>query len=247
MNKNIGLLLLCALSLNAADIYATFNVKPLKEATLAFTSGGTVSSLNVDIGSHVKKGEVLATLDNEEQVQMLNLAKTDEMNANIQAKQNQNSYNRFKAVEDIMDDEKFEKIDFSKQVAEINVIKAKNSVALRKAQLEKRTLVAPFSGVITAKYKEIGDAVSGAQPEALLHLMDTSSVKLVVEFDGKYFTDVKVGDEFLYFVDGVNGEQRGKISKIYPTVNSKTRKISAEVVTKNLMPGLFGHGTIKAK
>lgn len=247
MNKKLGLLLLCALSLSAGDIYATFNVKPLKEATLAFTSGGIVNSMNVDIGSRVNKGDVLATLENQEQVQMLNLAKTDLMNANIHAKQNQNSYKRFKSVQDIMDDEKFEKIEFSKQIADVNAIKAKSTISLRQAQLEKTRLKAPFSGVVTAKYRDVGDAVSGAQPQNLLHIMDTSKVKLIVEFDGKYFSDVKEGDIFLYYVDGIKKEQTGKIAKIYPTVNSKTRKISAEVITQNLMPGLFGHGIIKAK
>lgn len=247
MNKKLGLLLLCALSLSAADIYATFNVKPIKEATLAFTSGGTVTSINADIGSYVTKGDLLASLDNEEQTKMLNLAMNDALSANITAMQNENSYKRFKAVEDIMDDEKFEKIDFSKRVSDINAKKAQNSVELRQVQLDKRYLKAPFSGVITAKHKDVGDAVAGVQPQAFFTLMDMSSVKLLVEFDGKYFSNVKVGDIFTYYVDGIKKEQSGKISKIYPTVNSKTRKIIAEVVTKNLMPGLFGHGTIKAK
>ena len=245
MNK-IGLLLLCALSLSAKDIYATFNVMPLKEANLAFTSGGTVSSVNVDIGSFVKKGDLLASLDNDEEKKMLSLAINDSLNANIEALSTKNSFNRFKNVEDIMDDEQFEKIDFAKRISEINAKKAQIAVELQEVKLEKKSLRAPFSGVITAKYKDVGDAVAGVQPEQFFHLMDVSKVKLIVEFDSKYILDVKVGDRFDYFVDGIKENMSGKITKIYPTINSKTRKVSAEILTKNLMPGLFGHGTIKA-
>ena len=244
--KKIGLLFLCALSLSAADIYATFNVKPIKEATLAFTSGGTVKSINADIGSSVVKGDLLASLDSQSEVKMLNIAIDDALGANIQALQNQNSYNRFKSVEDIMDDEKFEKIDFAKRMSELNAKKAQENIQLQKIKLDKMDLRAPFSGVITVRYKDVGDAVAGVQPQPFFLLMDLSKVKLIVEYDSKYFGDVKVGDTFIYFVDAIKKEQRGKISKIYPTVNSKTRKISAEVITQNLMPGLFGHGTIKA-
>lgn len=247
MNKKIGFFLLCVMSLNAADIYATFNVKAQKEAILAFTSSGTITDISTEIGDKINKGDILATLENKEQKKKLNMAMNDALIANLQALQNQNSYNRFKSVEDIMDDEKFEKIDFAKRLSDINVLKAQNYLELKQIELDKTYIKAPFSGVITAKYREIGDSVSGIQPQDLLHLMDISTVKLIVEFDSKYFGDVKVGDKFIYFVDGIKKKQLGEISKVYPTVNSKTRKISAEVITKNLMPGLFGHGTIKAK
>lgn len=247
MKKTVTLLLLGALSLNAQDIYATFNVKPLKEATLAFTSGGTVTSINVDIGSKVSKGELLATLDGSEQEAALKLAQNDAINAKIKAQLNTNSFERYSKVKDIMDEEKFEQIDFAKQMSDVNAKKAQRSVQLRQAQLNKTRLKAPFTGVITAKYREIGDAVSGAQPQAFFQIMDMSSVKLVVTFDEKYINEVKQGDSFLYYVDGTKEEQMGTISKVYPTANMKTRKVTAEVVTKNLVPGLFGSGTIKAK
>ena len=38
-----------------------------------------------------------------------------------------------------------------------------------------------------------------------------------------------------------------KITKIYPTILNETREMQAEVKTKDLMPGLFGNGTIKAE
>lgn len=247
MKNILTLVLLGTLTLSAQDIYATFDVKPSKEATLSFTIGGTVTSANAEIGSKVNKGDLLATLDSDEQIAMLKLAQDDATNAQTNAIQSLNSYERHKKLKDIMDEEQFEKISFAAKIAEINAAKAQSTVELRQAQLNKTKLVAPFSGVITAKYKEVGDAVSGAQPQAFYQIMNISSVKLIIEFDEKYAKSVKTGSEFVYSIDDTKNKYTGKISKIYPTIDPKTRKISAEIITENLMPGLFGHGVIKAE
>lgn len=47
----------------AATVSATGSVSPAQEANLAFQSSGTISQVNVDTGSPVKKGDALAQLD----------------------------------------------------------------------------------------------------------------------------------------------------------------------------------------
>ena len=50
-----------AMSLQAEEIYATFNVEAAQHANLAFTSSGTVEQVNVDVASVVKKGISLSS------------------------------------------------------------------------------------------------------------------------------------------------------------------------------------------
>ena len=69
-------------------------------------------------------------------------------------------------------------------------------------------------------------------------------VKLKLSFDEKFKDRVKIGSEFIYKLDGQSDERRGKISLIYPTIDTKNGKIYAEVQTQNLTPGLFGEGYI---
>lgn len=66
----------------------------------------------------------------------------------------------------------------------------------------------------------------------------------VLKFDEKYWTKVKVGQKFVYKVDGSDKTYEGTISKVYPTIIAATREMQAEVKTKDLLPGLFGNGTI---
>ena len=239
------LMMLLAQNLMAVDIYATFNVKANKEATLAFTAGGTVAQNFVDVGSLVKKGQILARLENSEQKMVLALAKQDLANAEVEALKNINSFNRYAKIKDILDEEKYEQITFAKNVSQNSALKARYNVRLRQSQLDKTFIKAPFDGVITDRDKEVGDAVTGMQVMPYFQIMDISSVKLILEFDERYWSSVKVGQTFIYTVDGSDEKIEGLISKVYPSVNEKNRKVKAEVITKNLKPGLFGQGFIK--
>lgn len=245
--KTIFTTLLLSAHLFASDIYATFNVKANQEAVLAFTASGTIEKRYVDVGSHVKKGTLLASLENSEQALLVNLAQEDLAHAKLQEDQSRNSLERFTQVKEMIDEEKFEQISFGAQMATVNAKKAALNLKLKNAQLDKTLIHAPFGGVITARYKDIGDSVTGMQVMPVFEIMDTSVVKLVLDFDEKYAQEVSIGDTFIYTVDGIKGEQMGTIAKIYPTANPKTRKITAEVHATGLLPGLFGTGIIKAK
>lgn len=244
LKTSLALLLLSQLAV-AKDIYATFNVHANQEATLAFTASGLVQDRLVDVGAKVTKGQVLARLENSEQKAMLELAEEDYKNAQLAYNKSNNSFQRYKKVATILDQEKFDAISFGVKMARVSMQKAKVNIALRQAQFDKTILKAPFNGIVTQTFKEPGDAVTGMQVMPFIELMDTHQVKLILSFDSRYVNDIKVGQSFIYHVDGSDRIYKGKLSKVYPTVDTKTRKIRAEVITTDLKPGLFGQGTIK--
>ena len=68
---------------------------------------------------------------------------------------------------------------------------------------------------------------------------------MILEFDQKYNGVVKVGDVYSYQIDGSSTQYTGTITKVYPYADNTTRKIKAEVETKDILVGLFGDGYIK--
>ena len=64
MRKIVLSILVISIYLNAKEIYATFSVEAQKSANLAFSSSGIVDEVTVDVGSVVKRGEILAKLKN---------------------------------------------------------------------------------------------------------------------------------------------------------------------------------------
>lgn len=230
MKKIVWSLLCLVLNLQATEVYATFTVEAQKSAQLAFNASGIVNQVNVDIGSVVKENDVLATLE------------SNDINASLQI-----AHTAFK----------YAKKDFERQLKVKNIIdqasldqyagkyeNAKNQVIYQQALLDKTILKSPFDGIVFWKEVEIGDTVSGMMLKTVLKLQSRHARKLVLSFDQKYWKEVKVGDRFIYKLDGDTAHYEGKIIKIYPYADANNRKMQAEVHAKDLPVGLFGDGTI---
>ncbi|MEA1955529.1 MAG: efflux RND transporter periplasmic adaptor subunit [Campylobacterota bacterium] len=217
-------------SLNANEVYATFNIEAKESANLAFSSSGIIDEILVDVTSVVKKGDTLAVLQNDDLKAMVEISK-------VSLKYAKNDYERQKKVRTLIDKSQFDKYAFKYD-------NAKAELKYRESLLDKTVLKAPFNGEIYEKLVEVGDVVSGQMITVSLKIQSKNRRKLVLEFDQKYYKDVQIGDIFRYKLDGDEKEYEGKISKIYPYTDKKTRKIKAEVLTKDFIVGLFGDGFI---
>jgi len=231
MKKIILSLFLIIIQLYADQIYATFNIKASQSANLAFSSSGIVDNIYVDINSIVKKGAILAKLDNNDLKASVAIAK-----ANL--KYAKRDYDRQLKIKTIVEKSKLDSYALKYQTS-ISALK------YQQALLDKTILKAPFDGVIISKNIEIGDVVSGLNPRTIFQIQSKHKRKLILEFDQKYWQKVKIGNIFKYKIDGSNKLYQGYISKIYPTANINTRKIKAEVEVDDFIVGLFGDGYIQ--
>ncbi|NWF66983.1 MAG: efflux RND transporter periplasmic adaptor subunit [Campylobacterales bacterium] len=244
MVKNLFILIvLFALSLNAKEIYATFDVEAIKKSELSLSVAGVVSKIYVDIGDVVKKGDLLLELENSDFKADILVKKSQVELAQTALDYAMKSFSRYDKVKDIIDKEHFDKFEADKNIKTKELLKAKNELLLKEAMFEKTKLYAPYNGVITNRYVELGDGVNGAMSK-LFFMEDNSEVKLILSFDEKYWKDVKKGVLFKFKVDGDDTLHEGYISKIYPTIQNSNRKMKAEVITKGILSGLFGDGTI---
>jgi len=245
MMKTVLITILLSLSGMADDIYATFDVVARKEANLNLTTPGIVKRLSVDVGSRVKKGDVLLEIDNDDLIAGVELARETLKKAKIEEKFARQTYDRYRQVENVIEAELMDQHTLTYQKASATSSEAKASLRYKETLLEKTRLRAPFSGVIASRDIELGDSVGGGTP--LFRLISSSEVKLILNFDEKYLPSIKRGSKVRYRVDGQKGEAVGVISKIYPTVDPKSRKATAEVLTGNIAPGLFGEAYIMVK
>jgi len=230
MRRIILSLMLLAVTIQAQDIYATFNVEADKSANLAFTSSGTVNNVSVDAATLVKKDEVLAQLQNSDLKAALNIATTA-------LKYAKKDYDRQLKVKKLVDASRLDSYAFKYE-------SAKAQVAYQQALFDKTVLKAPFDGVIFEKIVEVGDVVSGQAIRTILKIQSIHKRKLILEFDQKYWKVIKIGQVFNYTVDGDRKKYSGKISKIYPFADSGNRKIRAEIKVVDFVVGLFGEGYI---
>nr|WP_314563460.1 efflux RND transporter periplasmic adaptor subunit [uncultured Campylobacter sp.] len=244
MNKILLFLLSAAVALCAQDrIYASFDVAAAKDAQLALKAVGIVKSVNVEIGSAVKRGDVLLELENESEKLAVRLAQNDLESAQTAKAHAKSVLDKFKLVQSVSSKQAFENAEFDFKNAALAENRAHLALNLAQKRLEDTRLLAPFDGTMSGKSIEVGEGVGGVA-QKLMSIFSYPDVKLKLSFDEKFKDRVKIGSEFIYKLDGENEERRGKISLIYPTIDTKNGKIYAEVQARNLTPGLFGEGYI---
>ena len=244
MNKILLFLLSAAVALCAQDkIYASFDVAAAKDAQLALKAVGIVKTVNVEIGSAVKRGDVLLELENESEKLAVKLAQNDLESAQTAKAHAKSVLDKFKLVQSVSSKQTFENAEFDFKNAALAENRAHLALNLAQKRLEDTRLLAPFDGTISSKSIEVGEGVGGVA-QKLMSIFSYPDVKLKLSFDEKFKDRVKIGSEFIYKLDGQNEERRGEISLIYPTIDTKNGKIYAEVQVRNLTPGLFGEGYI---
>ena len=244
MNKILLFLLSAAVVLCAQDrIYASFDVAAAKDAQLALKAVGIVKTVNVEIGSAVKRGDVLLELENESEKLAVKLAQNDLESAQTAKAHAKSVLDKFKLVQSVSSKQAFENAEFDFKNAALAENRAHLALNLAQKRLEDTRLLAPFDGTISGKSIEVGEGVGGVA-QKLISIFSYPDIKLKLSFDEKFKDRVKIGSEFVYKLDGQSEEKRGKISLIYPTIDTKNGKIYAEVQAQNLTPGLFGEGYI---
>lgn len=234
MKKMFRFALICVMLISfakAEDVYAIFNAEAIQDADLKLAVSGIVHEIFVDVGSEVHKGDKLLTLYNQDLEAQMNAL---EHQYNFSKKQYER-YNRSGGAVDRNTLDKF-RSEFKKLEADYNYYKV---------MLNKTILKAPFDGIVASKDVDLGEGVS-ANSTTLFRVV-SKEVKLVLEFDFKYVSKIKVGDKFDFSIDGRKESMSTKISKIYPTASTTNRKVKAEALVSGIMPGTFGDGYIRTK
>jgi len=244
MKKIVLGLIALIVSLNASEVYITFNIEAKKSANLAFYSGGIIDKVYVDVSSIVKKGDKLAELQNDDLKASLAMAKASLDDAELSLKFAKKDYDRQLLIKDLIDEAKFDEYQLAYEKAKVKTAQAKAKLSYQQSLLNKTIIHAPFNGVIYDKSVEVGDVVSGMMLRTIFKIQSIKDRKLILEFDQKYWKTVKVNNIVNYTVNGDDKSYTGKISKLYPQANNDNRKIKAEVNVSDFVVGLFGEGYI---
>lgn len=229
--------------LQAQNVYAIFNVVPTQDANLTLDSSGTIAEITVDVGSEVSEGMELLKLANKDKEANVKMQEAQSQAMQQQYLFAQKQYQRYKQTKNAVDRNTLDKYYFDYKNLQSSYLQSQHNVEYQQEVLNKTILKAPFDGIIASKEVEVGDGVSANN--TILFRLISKETKIILEFDIKYASNVKVGDDFEFALG--NDKKVVKLSKVYPTADEKTRKIKAEAVVEGLIPGTFGDGYIRTK
>ena len=147
------------------DRQAIGEVRARYESDLGFRVGGKVTARLVDVGVSVKKGAVLARLDEQEYRNKLKSAEADIVSAEAVLVEAQGSEGRLRQLltTGVTTRAAYDTAVKNLRSAEAKLDSAKAARDLAKDQLSYTDLVAEFDGIVTATGAEAGQVVNAGQ------------------------------------------------------------------------------------
>lgn len=209
------------------------------ETRLSFRTGGLITELKTDVGQQVKKGQLLAILDQTDIQLNYDKALATEKSAAIQLETSKSNLDRLKKLylsnSASLSDYENEKNNYA--TALYNYESAKKSLQLQQSQFEYSKIIAPNNGVISEVNVEQNEY---AQAGATIFVFNTNNSKMeanvgvpekqITKIQEGQSVDISIGDLKLKgTVTGVSYSTSG--TSTYPVIVSLGRN-------KNIRPGM---------
>jgi RND family efflux transporter MFP subunit len=209
----------------------------------------------VDIGAHVKQGQLLADLDTPEIDQELQQAKAQRDQINSSLGLAKSSYDRWQQLRtrDAVSQQELDERQ-STYTQDVANLAAADANVRRLNQLESfKRIVAPFDGVVTQRNVDVGDLIDAGSgtSRALFALAQSDPLRVYVQLPQAYAQNVSVGKQVVVTQAELPGQQfHGTIANISGAIDVPTRSLQIEVRLPNpdakLRPGAYVQVAIPA-
>jgi len=178
-----------------ANLQLPGRLEAYAQAPIYARASGYLKRWNVDIGSPVKAGQVLAEIETPDLDQELAQAQADLAKAEADAELANSTARRWRAMNGtgaVSQQAVNEKVgDAAAKDAAVTSARA-NLERLVATQGFKR-VVAPFAGIVTARNTDVGALITSGAGDALFTVSDTSKLRVYVQVPQVYMPAIQVG------------------------------------------------------
>jgi HlyD family secretion protein len=225
-------------------VTATGTLKPTNQVDVGSELSGNLKSVDVQYNDHVKKGQVLATIDGSKyEAQLMQLkaslesSKAQVLTAETTEKDAQDKLDRFQNVWQLsgkkypsksdMDtaESELKRTKVNLEVAMANVSQAQANLEALQTDISKLVIRSPIDGIVLKRAYEPGQTVQASFQGVTLFTLaeDLSRMELHVDVDEADVGQVKEGQEATFTVDA------------YPsrTFNAKIKQVRYDAKTQN--------------
>ncbi|MGW8195891.1 MAG: efflux RND transporter periplasmic adaptor subunit [Desulforhopalus sp.] len=219
---------------NQIEVVGT--VQAAQQAQISAKISGNIITLNVELGSRVKQGELLVELSAEEISAQMQQAKAqlEETRRNLAREESLLKKN-------------------AATPESVKTLRDKNRIA-EAAYREARTMLdytkitAPFSGTITRKLADVGDLATPSKP--LLYLEDDKRLQILTDIPEAMILEIQKNDRLSVFIPSADLVVEGAVEEISPTVDPTSRSAPVKLHVPfhpKLRSGQFARVTLTSK
>jgi len=205
------------------------SVAAVQGVTVAADQPGLVDRIAIDSGRTVRAGEVLVELDTRQEKAQLAAA----------VAQLELSRLNLERARGLADEGIVSRADYDRASAEHKQAEAR--VGEIRAAIERKTIRAPFAGMLGIRQVNLGQYLAGGDPVVPLQSLDPIFVNFTVP--QQEVARLRVGGDVRAFVEGTTEPFTGRITAVNSVVDEATRNVQVQATFANaqgrLRPGMF--------
>jgi membrane fusion protein (multidrug efflux system) len=203
---------------------------PVHGVTVSADLPGTVDTITFDSGKFVHEGEVLIQLDTRQERAQLTAMEAQRDLAKI-------NYGR---MQQLVNEGVISRMDYDKSTAEQRQTEA--NVGEIKATIQRKTIRAPFSGILGIRQVNLGQYMSAGT--AIVSLQALNPIYANFNVPQQLMSQMRPGQTVKISTDGASGhEYTGRVNALESTVDESTRNVQVQATLANpdgkLRPGMF--------
>ena len=191
---------------------------------------GTVEAIGFESGQWIRQGDILARLDTRQELSQLAAAEAQRELARV----------NFERMEGLLTEHVISRAEFDRANADLRQGDAR--VGEIKATIERKTIRAPFAGLLGIRHVNRGQYLSAGDP--LVMLQSLSPIYVNFGVPQQAITDLRLGrDVRITLGDAGGAALTGRVTAVDSIVDEATRNVQAQATLTNadrlLRPGMF--------
>jgi membrane fusion protein (multidrug efflux system) len=218
-----------------STLTAIGTVAAVRGVTVSADLPGVVERITFESSQAIREGDVLATLDTRQERAQLAAAEAQRELARI----------NFERMQGLLNEKVVSQAEFDRAQADQRQADAR--VGEIHAAIGRKTIKAPFSGVLGIRHANLGQYLSGGDPIVTLQSLNPIYVNFGVPQQA--IAQVRAGRAVRVTAEGLDGDGfSGQITAIDSVVDESTRNVTAQATLANpgakLRPGMFVQASV---
>lgn len=236
-------------------VTATGTIEAITTIKVGTQVSGILKGVYVDFNDVVKKGQLLAQLDETSLRTQVEQSQSQVDQAQAQLNYNESTYRRMKALYDknLISQADYDQALFNYENSKAAVINAKSNLARSQVNLDYATITSPIDGVVLNRAVEEGQTVAASfnTPELFTIVNDLTQMEVQTSVDEADIGKVVQGQRVEFSVDAYPDLRfEGNVSEVRLQPVTTNNVVTYDVILsapnpdKKLMPGMTASATI---
>src|SRR5277367_4489675 len=177
---------------------------------------GIVRKLNVTVGSHIQKGDIIAEIDPRPLQARVEQARTQEAMDEVGLGKAQRDLNRGQQLfkEGVLPAQQKEDLEWQMKSAQAKLEKSKSDLAASEIDLSYAVIRAPISGTVASVSTQEGETVAASfAAPTFVTIIEDNALELVAMVDETDIANVRAGDAVVFTVEAYPSQEMPAIVK----------------------------------